>query len=178
VYYCDTDSIICDININDYPELKEEFQWDGNGTELGSLKNECHEEVEKALKNLYPDKDKVTKADIPENKMKRETLFNELLRKENGNMHFDSGILTGCKQYSMSKDLSVEGNIIPVEICKLKGYSKKGKNLTHDDFRTLDEGKLIKQKQMQFHCPKSNYVSETEQFTIKTAYVTKKFRQT
>jgi hypothetical protein len=75
VYYCDTDSIICDINLNDYPELKNEFQWDGNGTELGSLKNECHEEVEKALKNLYPDKDKVTKADIPENKMKRETLF-------------------------------------------------------------------------------------------------------
>jgi hypothetical protein len=45
-------------------------------------------------------------------KRKRETLFNELLRKENGNMQFDSGILTGCKQYSMSKDLSVEGNII------------------------------------------------------------------
>jgi hypothetical protein len=39
VYYCDTDSIICDINLNDYPEFKNEFQWDGNGTELGSLKN-------------------------------------------------------------------------------------------------------------------------------------------
>jgi hypothetical protein len=37
---------------------------------------------------------------------------------------------------------------------------------------------MIKQKQMQFHCPKSNYVSETEQFTIKAAYVNKKFRQT
>ncbi len=59
MYYCDTDSIICDINLNDYPELKEEFEWVGNGTELGSLKNECHEEVEKALKNLYPDNDKV-----------------------------------------------------------------------------------------------------------------------
>jgi hypothetical protein len=63
------------------------------------------------------------------------------------------------------------------EICKLKGYSKKGK-LNYEDFRKLNEGELIKQKQMQFHCPKSNYVSETEQFTIKTAYVTKKFRQT
>ena len=114
------------------------------------MKNECHEEVEKALKNLYPDKDKVTKADIPENKMKRETLFNELLRKENGNMHFDSGILTGCKQYSLSKHVSVDGNTIPVEICKLKGYSNKGK-LTYDDFRKLNEGELIKRKQMQFH---------------------------
>jgi hypothetical protein len=57
--------------------VKNEFQWDGNGTELlvGTLKNECHDIFEDILKNLYPDKDKVTKADIPENKMKRETLF-------------------------------------------------------------------------------------------------------
>ncbi len=52
MYYCDTDSIICDVNLNDYPELKNEFQWDDNETELGSLKNECHEEVEKSLKKF------------------------------------------------------------------------------------------------------------------------------
>ncbi len=56
--------------------IKNEFQWDDNGTELGSLKNECHDKFEDVLKNLYPDKDKVTKADIPEKKMKRETLLN------------------------------------------------------------------------------------------------------
>jgi hypothetical protein len=47
IQYCDTDSVICDININDYPDIKNEFQWDGNGVELGSLKNECDEIVEK-----------------------------------------------------------------------------------------------------------------------------------
>jgi hypothetical protein len=82
------------------------------------LKNECHEEVENALKNLYPiPENKMKRGTLfnellrkveERNKMKRETLFNELLRKENGNMHFDSGILTDCKQYSLSKDLSVE----------------------------------------------------------------------
>ena len=35
VYYCDTDSVICNINLNDHPELKEKHQWDGDGTELG-----------------------------------------------------------------------------------------------------------------------------------------------
>jgi hypothetical protein len=50
-----TDSVICDIDLNDYPEIKKEFQWDGKGTELGSLKNECNDMVEKKLKKLYPE---------------------------------------------------------------------------------------------------------------------------
>jgi hypothetical protein len=179
VYYCDTDSIICDINLNDYPELKEEFQWDGKGEELGTLKNECHDEFENILKKMYPDKDPVIKVEYPENRLKRETLLHDKMKEENGNMHFDSVILTGCKQYALKKDdVDVEGNLKSLEICKLKGYSKKGKKLTYNDFKMLDKGELIKQKQMQFHCPKSNYVSETEQFTIKTEYVNKCFRQT
>ncbi len=127
---------------------------------------------------MYPDNDPVSNVEYPENCLKRETLLHEKLKEENGNLHFDSVILTGCKQYALKKDVVIEGKVKTLEICKLKGYSKKGKNLTYDDFRTLDEGKLIKQKQMQFHCPKANYVSETEQFTIKTAYVNKNFRQT
>ena len=70
--------------------------------------------------------------------------------KENGNMHFDSVILTGRKQYALKKDVVVEGIVKSVEICKLKGYSKKGKKLTYDDFKTLDSGDFVKQKQMQF----------------------------
>ncbi len=50
VYYCGTDSIICDINLNDYPELKNEFQWDGNGTELGSLKMNVMKKLKRLLK--------------------------------------------------------------------------------------------------------------------------------
>ena len=41
VYYCDTDSIMCNINIKEYPDLIKEYQWDGTGNELGSLKNEA-----------------------------------------------------------------------------------------------------------------------------------------
>jgi hypothetical protein len=55
IHYCDTGSVICDINLNDHPDLKDEYQWDGDGTELGSLKNECDEVVEKKLKKVFPD---------------------------------------------------------------------------------------------------------------------------
>jgi hypothetical protein len=113
VYYCDTDSIICDINLNEYPELKQEFQWDGNGEELGSLKNECHDELKKILLKMYPDEDPISKVEYPENRLKRETLMQEQLHKENGNMHFDSGVVTGCKQYALKKnDVDVDGTLI------------------------------------------------------------------
>jgi hypothetical protein len=105
VYYCDTDSIICDINLNDYPELKQEFQWEVNGTELGSLKNECHDEFENILKTMYPDNDPVSNVEYPDNCLKRETLLHEKLKEENGNLHFDSVILTGCKQYALKEML-------------------------------------------------------------------------
>ena len=48
--------------------------------------------------------------------------------------------------------------------------------LTYEDFETMDSGGYISQNQMQFRCPKSNYVSETSAFNIKTQYVTKKFK--
>ena len=35
---CDTDSVITDAKLNDYPDLMEEFMWDGCGDALGSLK--------------------------------------------------------------------------------------------------------------------------------------------
>ena len=60
---------------------------------------------------------------------------------------------------------------------KCKGYSQKDGNLTYDDFVTLNSGKSIKQKQTQFRCPKSNYVSETDAFTITSKEVPKQFRK-
>ena len=60
---------------------------------------------------------------------------------------------------------------------KCKGYSKTDKALTYEDFETLDSGGYISQEQMQFKCPKSNYMSETDSFNIKTKYVTRKSRQ-
>ena len=166
IYYCDTDSVICNINLNDHPDLKEEHQWDGDGSELGSLKNECDEVVQKKLEKLYPD-----------DESKQDSAFNALVAAENGNLSFDEGIITGCKQYALRKTITVDGTSHEIEILKCKGYSQNDKKLNYADFKTLSDGGTFKQKQMQFRCPKSNYVSQTDAFTIKTQYVDKTFRQ-
>ena len=45
VFMCDTDSVITDAKLNDYPDLMEEFMWDGCGDALGSLKNEADDHL-------------------------------------------------------------------------------------------------------------------------------------
>ena len=187
LYYCDTDSIISNINIKDYPDIQRKFQWDGDGSELGSLKNECDEIVEKQLKKLYPDK------------QLRKKCMDEMVESENGNLHFDKVVVSGCKQYSLFKDYEMDGKAYNAEIVKLKGYSQKAQEsirytfedllknnvkpqvlksqkLKYDDMRNIGLGHSISQSQRQFKAPKSNYISETRAFNINTKYITKKFK--
>ena len=166
IYYCDTDSVICNINLSDHPEIQKEFQWDGDGSELGSLKNECDDVVEKQLKTLYLG-----------DKAKQKAAMHEMTKAENGNLHFDRGIIAGCKQYGLTKTVQFEGVSHELPVLKCKGYSQKDGNLTYDDFVTLNSGKSIEQTQTQFRCPKSNYVSETDAFTITSKEVPKRFRK-
>jgi hypothetical protein len=168
IFYCDTDSVICNININDYPNIKKKFQWDGNGEELGSLKNECDEYIEKIVKKEHPE--------FSKEQFKKEMKL--LLEKENGNFYFDKGILTGCKQYALQKKINYNGKDHIIEIVKCKGYSQKDDKLKFSDMGNLNLGKKMKQKQTQFRCPKSNYVSETNAFIIKSKIVEKSFRKT
>lgn len=167
IYYCDTDSVICNINLNDYPGIKQEFQWDGNGSELGSLKNECDEVLEKKLKKLYPN-----------DKAKQQKVYKKLVEGENGSLSFDEGLIEGCKQYGLKKTIIVEGKEHVLDILKLKGYSKSDRALEYSDFESMEQGLEVQQQQFQFRCPKSNYVSETEPFTIQTQVVAKCFRKT
>ncbi|MHC4836359.1 MAG: DNA polymerase, partial [Planctomycetota bacterium] len=168
IYYCDTDSVICNINLNEYPNIKNRFQWDGNGEELGSLKNECDDYVKKLLKKLYPT-----------DKKRQSEVFNNLLKEEKGNLSWDDGLITGCKQYALKKNIIIDGKNYLIESVKLKGYSQRKKKLTFEDMSTLNEGKKVfSQIQDQFRCPKSNYVSDTSSFEIKTKQVKKRFRKT
>jgi hypothetical protein len=167
LYYCDTDSVICNININDHPELKRKFQWDGNGVELGSLKNECDEYVEGIIEEEFPDY----------NKKELKEVYDELLIREGGNFSFDKGIITGCKQYALQKKIHINGKEIIIEIVKMKGYSQKDDELKFEDMVKLNSGEKIIQIQTQFRCPKSNCVSETKSFSIKSQKVKKSFRK-
>ena len=191
IYYCDTDSVICNINLNDYPEIKKQFQWDGDGSELGSLKNECDDYVESILKKIYKS-DTKDKELNKINLSKQKKIFKQLLKKENGNFSFDSGIITGCKQYGLKKTITIEEETYEIEIVKIKGYSqkdtydfkvgdgwvKKVNKLKYSDMEDINNGINIKQPQSQFVCPKSNFVSETDAFSINTKKVSKSFRKT
>ena len=100
------------------------------------------------------------------------------LKKENGNFHFDKGVITGCKQYSLSKTIEIEGKSHTIEIVKLKGYSQKKEKLTYNDMENMNKGVNKSQSQTQFICPKSNYISETDTFSIKSKTIKKSFRKT
>lgn len=170
VYYCDTDSVICNIDLEDHPDIKKRFQWDGVGNELGTLKNECVDAVKEKLIKLYG-KDNMDKVN---NKLK------ELVEAEDGNMFFDKLITTGCKQYGLYKKILIDGVIHEVEIAKCKGYQKNkklGVEMTYRKINRISKGKSVKQTQYQFRCPKSNYVSESNPFTIRTEEIIKKFRK-
>ena len=75
------------------------------------------------------------------------------------------------------KTVVVGGEPHEIQILKCKGYSQKDKPLNYSDFELLEAGGRFSQKQMQFRCPKSNYVSETDAFTIRTEEVKKSFRK-
>lgn len=166
LYYCDTDSVICNINLNDYPEIKQKFQWDGDGSELGSLKNEADEYVEGVIKKVYPN-----------DKKKQKAVFEELCDKEGGNFSWDEGVITGCKQYALKKTITLEGKEHTMEVVKLKGYSQKADKLKFDDMININKRLKMSQNQTQFRCPKSNYISETRSFSIKSEIVNKSFKR-
>ena len=96
---------------------------------------------------------------------------------EHGNLSFDKGLIEGCKMYGLKKEIVVEGKSYGLEVLKCKGYSQSDRALSYEDFENIDRGGVLTQKQNQFRCPKSNYVSETEAFTIKTIGVAKSFKK-
>ena len=167
VYYCDTDSIICNVDIKKHRNLQKNFQWDGDGSELGSLKNECDEKIEKIVIKENPN---FTKEQI-ENEM------NILRTTEGGDFSFDKGVITGCKQYALHKTLRYRGRDHPIDIVICKGYSQSSKKLKYKKMETLVAGGTFSQNQNQFRCGKDSYISETNPFTIKTLKIRKSFRK-
>lgn len=111
VYYMDTDSCIIDIPLTD--NLVKKYDWDKKlncrsfGDELGTLKNECVEKLEKYFKDRGYNKAEIKK------------LVQIEIDANDGELYFDEGIFGGCKQYCLKK------NLVYVE----KGYYKLGKDL-------------------------------------------------
>lgn len=163
VYYCDTDSIMSNLDISKYPDLMNKYMWDGKGDALGCLKNECSDDIMSDLKSLK----KYSKDEIKE-------IYETQLKNDNNFNYFNELIIGGCKFYSLKKTLYT-GDII--EVNKLKGY-KNDDELCFDLFNNLNNKSIneIQQNQTQFIAPKSFYTSEKDKFRITTKKIPKKFK--
>ena len=135
--YCDTDSCICDIRLCDFPVLAKEFCWDGTGEALGSMKNEAEEKLEKYFNK------KIEKEEYKGNKKAEVKRLLELQKEyDNGEFHFDKGIIAGCKQYGLRKKVFDGGYI---EASASKGCKK---TLTYKEFHHLLYGTMMEEQKV------------------------------
>ena len=140
VLYMDTDSCITDMSMKAHEDLMLKFCWDGDGSELGSMKNEADDEVKAVFKKKYGE-DWLEK-------------YNHQEELDGGDFHWDDFIGGGCKQYALRKTC-FDGSV--VEICKLKGFKKdKNNKLKYKDFDKLCKA-YAKQKYLE-----QRYINKTE----------------
>jgi len=169
VAYVDTDSVKCNIDVLNTPALRKEFMWDGTGDELGSLKNECNEEMEKAVKKAKKAAEK--SGDYTNyNKVKKD--HDHHMKVEKGSLHFDSLITYQAKFYSCEKTL-LSGK--KLDMSKCKGHN--GKKMKHDDFEDETGSSFTKVKMKQFLKPKSGMVSESDPWSITLKSINKTFNR-
>ena len=147
--YCDTDSCICDLDITKYPDIMGEFCWDGlvdrdkAGDELGSMKNEAVEKLEKYFLNKVMKDD--AKLDEKRDRKIIKSRVKEHMEKQReadggSDFYFDKGIIAGCKQYCLEKTTYDGGKI---EAVAAKGVARQ---LHYKDFHHLLYGSNMKEQ--------------------------------
>ena len=156
-YYCDTDSVITNLKVENHPSLMETYMWDGCGVELGSLKNEIKDSVKKDCKKLG----------IP------------LQPKDCMDLVFFAGL----KSYRYFSVYEYEGVKHIINDSKLKGYKQKGdfveesdnvRKLENADYISLLQGGILNQTVSQFSSNKKGNKQEWQ----KIAKIVKNFRFT
>ena len=139
VVYVDTDSCISDLDMTEYPEIMKEFCWDGNGDDLGSMKNEAVEKLEKYFEKKVMKDNPLLDERMDKHKIKEMIRNHMKIQKEadGGDYFFDKGIIAGCKQYCLHKT-TYDGGFIEAKAAK--GVKK---NLNYSDFHHLLYGSKI-----------------------------------
>mgnify|MGYP003642359219 CR=1 FL=1 len=148
ILYCDTDSCISDVDMTKHPEMMKEFCWDGfkdpttAGDDLGSMKNECVEKLEKYFGSKVMKENPLLdeRLDKPIIKKMIKNHMKLQLEADGGDYYFDKSIIAGCKQYCLHKTTYDGGKI---EASAAKGVARK---LEYEDFHHLLYGSKIKEQ--------------------------------
>jgi len=157
VYYCDTDSVITNCKIENNEDLMSEYMWDGDGSELGSLKNEA---IDMKVYKHYEVNDSHWSLD----------------GWTNYEDSFNGGFVSGKKNYCLTMP---NGEMK----ASCKGYSFRTiddkKYIVNDgqykELEMLDfENDNIQGDQLRMNCGKADFVSETHPFQIRQGKVIKK----
>ena len=141
--------------------------WDYTGEDLGSLKNELLEFVQKRIKKLLKN------GKIEESDSLRDELSQQM-KIENNSLYFDKCITNAPKFYSLQKTL-VNGTII--DISKLKGFTpSEHEKLNFDMLENATVENPITNKQKQFCAPRSGFVNEQDMWGIALIDRSKRFK--
>jgi|TARA_R110002050_G_scaffold32181_2_gene82964 hypothetical protein len=148
ILYCDTDSCISNVDMTEYPEMMKEFCWDGYkdpstaGDDLGSMKNECVEKLEKYFGSKVMKENPLLdeRMDKPVIKKMIKKHMEKQLEADRGDYYFDKGIIAGCKQYCLHKTTYDGGHI---EASAAKGVARK---LEYGDFHHLLYGSRLEEQ--------------------------------
>jgi hypothetical protein len=154
VYYCDTDSIMCNLDLSANPVLTKKYRPDGTGETLGGLKNEMG--MRTCVRNgtcMH------APVDIP----------------------FDTLTIVGCKMYSYSgecvKTELVSGVAKSTTTRKCVDRIKGCTNPETGAIQHMNTGGVYKQTQSQLLCNRSDYLREEHAFNIRPNTVTKRFNK-
>jgi len=177
VLYTDTDSLITTLDLSKHPDLIEKYQWDHKGAELGTLKNELDDAFDKSA---------------------------DAQKQVDGELYFDRCWIAGAKFYcwERSKESTLDGKTYSSAKCK--GYAKingaeklctadfeslfeskprmdelrtklQNREIAYDEFVKESEPHLLSQEQLQFRIGRSDFLRETDKFTIRYVKVIKRF---
>ena len=183
VYYCDTDSLATNRPMNRCGEdtvnknfLLDKYFWDGKGRALGTLKNECTEELEHHIMDCIVQDPGCKDWDKAFRKAYCEQLMRDELAAEPANeFSFDTMIVCGNKSYALRRCFISQRGMYehmhwpPLEIHTLKGIRKRdpitayrespdsdwvpcpvGTKLTFDHYLIMARGGALLQNQTQF----------------------------
>lgn len=197
VYYTDTDSIISNCPINLYPDLESELRWDGDGHELGSLKNEAIEKFDIYLETINPTKpsDTITLEQAVANADKNKEIKKQEAEREGGmELSFSEAYFMGSKMYYVEMNKKTpEGLDIFYNTCAFKGFKKKeyednekkfrfhnaekkGKFLK-ELFEEINLGDKVTQEQTQFRGGKTSMMNEHTKAGVKVVTLEKSFKK-
>jgi hypothetical protein len=109
-----------------HPDLLKKYFWDGEGAALGTLKNECAEEMSAHIAHWVSEEHK-DKSAAERAALIKKILQDELEAEPFGEFSYDTLVVCGSKNYALRRKMLAHPEIDDLENLTLKGIRKNAK---------------------------------------------------